>query len=698
MKIFFNTLLIIIMTLNFIGCQQENPLIKDFDTPFGMPPFEKIKVEHFMPAIKEGINQHKAEIDAIINNSEAPTFDNTIVALERAGSLLNRVNMIFGNLNAALTNDEMQNVAVESSPILSAHGDDISMNAKLFERIKAVYDMKETLGLNPEETMLLEKTYKGFVRSGANLNEEDKSRLRKVNEELALLSLKFGENVLKETNKFELVIENEEDLNGLPEGVIAAASETATARGHEGKWVFTVSKPSMLPFLAYSSKRELREKIYKAYTNQGNNNDELDNKETLLKIVKLRIERAHLLGYESHAAFTLENRMAKTPEAVFNLLDMIWDPALKVAKKEMMEMQAIIDQEGGGFKLAAWDWWYYAEKVKKIKYDFDEEEVRPYLKLENVINGVFEVATKLWGLKFEERTDLPKYHPDVKVFEIKDANDEHLAILLTDYFPRDSKRGGAWMDNFSGQYIVDGKNVRPVIYNCGNFTKPTADMPSLINIDEALTLFHEFGHALHGMLSNVTYESLSGANVQWDFVELPSQIMENWAMKPEVLKSYALHYETGEPIPDSLIEKMDNAGKFNQGFGTVEFIAAAYLDMAWHTLKEGNVEDALAFENGVAEKLGLIPEIAFRYRSTYYNHIFSGGYSSGYYSYIWAEVLDKDAFEAFTENGLFDQATATSFRKNILERGGTEDGMTLYKRFRGREPRVEPLLKGRGLL
>lgn len=686
------------MTLNFIGCQQNNPLLEDFDGPFGIAPFDKIKVEHYMPAFKEAIKQNKAEIDAIINNTEAPTFENTIVALDRAGELLGRVNMIFGNLNGALTSPEMQNVATESSPILTAHGDDIALNAKLFERIKAVYDVKETLELNPEETMLLEQTYKGFERSGANLNDEDKSKLRKINEELALLTLKFGENVLSETNKFELVIDNEDDLDGLPEGVVAAASETATAHGHDGKWVVTISKPSMLPFLTYSSKRELREKVYKAYINMGNNNDDLDNKETLLKIVKLRTERANLLGYESHAHFTLENRMAKNPEAVFNLLDMIWTPALKVAKSEMKELQAVIDDEGGNFKLKAWDWWYYAEKVKKIKYDFDEGEVRPYLKLENVIKGVFDVTTKLYGLKFEERKDLPKYHPDVKVFEIKDANDEHLAILLTDYFPRASKRGGAWMDNFRNQYKVDGKNIRPIIYNCGNFTKPTADKPSLISIDEALTLFHEFGHALHGLLSNVTYESLSGANVQWDFVELPSQIMENWAMKPEVLKSYALHYETGEPIPDELIEKMENAGKFNQGFGTVEFIAAAYLDMAWHTLKDGNVDDVMAFENAVAEKLGLIPEIAFRYRSTYYRHIFAGGYSSAYYSYIWAEVLDKDAFDAFVENGLFDQATATSFRKNILERGGTEDGMILYKRFRGREPKVEPLLKGRGLL
>ena len=697
MKIVVQTILLLIMSITMIDAQTGNPLLEKFDTPFGIPPFNKIKVEHYKPAYAEAMKQHTAEIEAITSNSEEPTFENTVVALDRSGQLLSIVNLTFDNLNQANTNEEMQKVENEMAPLLSKHNDDIALNEKLFARVKAVWEKRDNLQLNPEEFTLLKNTYKGFERNGANLNPEVKEELRAINSELSLLSIKFGKNVLDETNKYELVIENETDLEGLPEAVIKTASETAGELGYEGKWVFTISKPSMLPFLTYSTKRDLREKIYKAYINKGNNNDELDNKDILNKIVNLRLKRANLLGYKTHADFTLENRMAKNPEAVFNLLDMIWTPALNKSKDELKDMQAIIDREGGNFKLAAWDWWYYADQVKKEMYDLDEDVLKPYFKLENVINGVFSITSKLYGLQFEERFDLPKYHEDVKTFEIKDADGSHLAILLTDYFPRPSKRGGAWMNNFIQQHKINGEDIRPVIYNCGNLTKPTSDSPSLLSLDDVLTLFHEFGHALHSVLSNATYESLSGTNVQWDFVELPSQIMENWALQPEVLKTYAVHYKTGEPIPDELIQKIENSGHFNQGFTTVEFIAAAYLDMYWHTITEPNTEDVLKFENDVAEKLGLIPEIAFRYRSTYYNHIFSGGYSSGYYSYIWAEVLDKDAFEAFKEHGLFDQATATSFRKNILEKGGTEDGMVLYKRFRGREPEVDPLLKGRGL-
>ncbi len=698
MKLFINITLLIIMALNFIYAQSGNPFLEKFETPFGIPPFEKIKTEHFLPAMKEAMKLHIEEIESIITNSEPPSFENTIVALDRAGELLTLVSLTFDNLNSANTNEAMQKVDEESAPLLSRHRDDIALNEKLFQRVKEVWNQRDKLELNPEQYTLLKNTYKGFERNGANLSPELKDQLRKINSELALLIIKFGKNVLDETNKFELVIDKKEDLTGLPEGAIKAAEETARARGHEGKWVFTLSRPSMDPFLTYSTKRDLREIIYKAYINQGNNNDELDNKETLLKIARLRLERANLLGYKSHAEFTLEERMAKTSDEVFKLLDLIWKPALERAKSELKDMQEIADEEGEKIKLEAWDWWFYADKVKKAKYDLDEETLRPYFKLENVIEGVFAVTTKLWGLKFIERTDLPKYHEDVKTFEILDADGSHLAILLTDYFPRESKRGGAWMNNFVQQYKIDGKDVRPIIYNCGNFTKPTSDTPSLLSLDEALTLFHEFGHALHSILSNVNYVSLAGTNVQWDFVELPSQIMENWALNPEVLKMYARHYQTGEPIPDELIKKIEDAGHFNQGFTTVEFIAAAYLDMYWHTLTEFNVTNVLEFEKNIAEKLGLIPEIAFRYRSTYYRHIFAGGYSSGYYSYIWAEVLDKDAFEAFKETSLFDQAAATSFRKNVLERGGTEDGMALYKKFRGREPKVEPLLKGRGLL
>ena len=697
MKYILQSILLILMSITMLKAQESNPLLEKFDTPFGIPPFEKIKAEHFKPAYLEAMKQHNAEIDAIVNDTDAPSFENTIVALDRSGELLSVINLTFDNLNQANTNPQMQEIENEMAPLLSKHADDISLNEKLFERVKAVWDKKDELKLNPEESTLLKNTYKNFARNGANLNEADKEELRKINSELSLLSIKFGQNVLDETNKFELVIDNKADLDGLPEAVIKTAAETAKEKGQEGKWVFTISKPSMLPFLTYSTKRDLREKIYTAFINQGNHNDELDNKDIVNRIVNLRLKKANLLGYKSHADYTLEERMAKTPDAVFKLLDLIWTPALNKAKEEVTDMQAIIDREGGNFKLAPWDWWYYANIVKKEKFDLDEDELKPYFKLENVIKGVFNVASKLYGLQFVERFDLPKYHDDVKTFEIKDADGSHLAVLLTDYFPRPSKRAGAWMNNFVQQHKIDGKDIRPIIYNCGNLTKPTADTPSLLSLDDVLTLFHEFGHALHSVLSKTTYESLSGTNVQWDFVELPSQIMENWALQPEVLKTYAVNYKTGEPIPDSLIEKIENSGHFNQGFETVEFIAAAYLDMYWHTITKPNTEDVLKFENDVAKKIGLIPEIAFRYRSTYYNHIFSGGYSSGYYSYVWAEVLDKDAFEAFKEHGLFDQATATSFRKNILERGGTEDGMVLYKRFRGREPEVEPLLKSRGL-
>ncbi|MFQ6108535.1 MAG: M3 family metallopeptidase, partial [Candidatus Aminicenantales bacterium] len=516
--------------------------------------------------------------------------------------------------------------------------------------------------------------------------------------ELSVLTLKFGENILKEDNRFELVIDKEEDLAGLPQSVVTAAAEAAKERGHEGKWVFTLHKPSMIPFLQYSEKRDLREKIFKAYINRCNHNDELDNKALLSRIVTLRIEKAHLLGYKTHADFILEMNMAKKPENVYGLLDQIWKPALEMAKKESRELQGMIQKEGKDFKLKPWDWWYYAEKVKKAKYDLDEEMLRPYFKLENVRNGAFYVANKLYGLQFIERKDVPKYHEDVKVFEVRDTDNTQVGILYTDYFPRASKRGGAWMNSFRKQYRMDGGEIHPIITNNGNFSKPTGKKPALLSSEEVLTLFHEFGHALHGLLSNCTYYRLSGTAVPRDFVELPSQIMENWAFEPEVLKMYAKHYETGEVIPQELIDKIKKASLFNQGFATVEYLAASYLDMDWHTLSEAGEIDVEKFETESMNRIGLIPEIVVRYRSPYFRHIFSGGYSAGYYSYIWAEVLDADAFEAFKENGLFEPKTALSFRKNILERGGTEDPMSLYIRFRGAEPKVEPLLKRKGLI
>jgi peptidyl-dipeptidase Dcp len=677
--------------------QEENPLLSEFDTLYQVPPFDKIKEEHYLPAFKEGMEQQNMEIDAIVNNPEDPTFENTIEAMESTGSLLRKVGKVFGVLNGTMTNEEMQNIAKEIAPLRSKHRDEIRLNAKLFQRIKAVYEQKDKLDLTTEQNTLLEKYYKDFVRSGANLDEEKKAKLKEINQELSLLTVTFGENVLKENNRFEMVIDKEEDLAGLPQAAIIGAEEAAKERGHEGKWVFTIHKPSMIPFLQYSEKRDLREKIFKAYINKGNNNDELDNKANLAKIAALRVERVNLLGYKTHADYVLENNMAKKPENVYKFLDQLWKPALRIAKREARELQEMIRKEGHDFKLQPWDWWYYAEKLKKAKYALDEEMLRPYFELGNVREGAFAVANKLWGIQFAERTDIPKYHEDAKVFEVKEADGSHIGILYTDYFPRASKRSGAWMNSFRKQSRLHGKEIHPVITNNGNFSKPTGGKPALISSEEVLTLFHEFGHALHGLLSDCTYNRLSGTSVSRDFVELQSQIMENWAFEPEVLKMYAKHYETGEVIPQELVDKLKKAGHFNQGFANVEYLAASFLDMDWHTLTEAKELDAHKFETESLNRIGLIPEIIVRYKSPYFNHIFSGGYSSGYYSYIWAEVLDADAFQAFKEASIFDQKTAQSFRENILERGGTEDPMVLYKRFRGAEPTVEPLLKKRGL-
>ncbi|MCK4363558.1 MAG: M3 family metallopeptidase [Candidatus Aminicenantes bacterium] len=677
--------------------QEENPFFSEFDTPFQVPPFDKIQEEHYLPAFKEGMELQNMEIEAIVNNPETPTFENTIEAIESTGSLLRKVGSVFGVLNGSMTNDNMQKIAREIAPLRSKHRDNIRLNEKLFQRIKAVYEQKDKLDLTTEQNTLLEKYYKDFVRSGANLDEEKKTRLKEINQELSILTVKFGENVLKENNRFEMVIDKKEDLAGLPQAAIIGAAEAAKEREYEGKWVFTIHKPSMIPFLQYSENRALREKIFKAYINKGNNNDELDNKDNLAKIAALRVERANLLGYKTHADYVLENNMAKKPENVYKFLEQLWKPALKMAKKEAKELQEMIRKEGHDFKLQAWDWWYYSEKLKKAKYALDEEMLRPYFKLENVREGAFSVAGKLYGIQFIEREDIPKYHEDARVFEVKEADGSHIGILYTDYFPRASKRGGAWMNSFRKQSRLQGKEIYPVITNNGNFSKPAGGKPALISSEEVLTLFHEFGHGLHGLLSDCTYNRLSGTSVSRDFVEVQSQIMENWAFEPEVLKMYAKHYETGEVIPQELIDKLEKASHFNQGFVTVEYLAASFLDMDWHTLAEAKELDADEFEEASLKKIGLIPEIIVRYKSPYFNHIFSGGYASGYYSYIWAEVLDADAFQAFKETSLFDQKTAQSFRENILERGGTEEPMVLYKRFRGAEPKVEALLKKRGL-
>jgi len=676
---------------------QNNPFFSAFNTPYEVPDFDAIEEEHYLPAYKYAIDVHNEEISDIISNPDPPDFINTIEALDRSGGMIRKIDDVFNNLNSSVTSDKLQAIAKEKAPLLSGHRDDIRLNPDLFSRIKEVYNTKESLELSAEQSTLLEKTYKDFVRGGANLSPEDQSRLREINKELSVLTISFGENVLAETNNFKLVIENREDLSGLPEPVMVSAAETAKEEGLEGKWVFTVQKPSMIPFLQYSDRRELREKLFKAYINLANNNNDFDNKENIARIVSLRLEKANLSGYENHADYVLEENMAKNPENVYNRLQQLWDYAIVVARKEAKELQQYIYKQGDDFKLQPWDWWYYAEKVRKEKYDLDDELLRPYFKLDNALKGVFDVCNHLYGLTFTERTDIPKYHEDVRIFEVLESDGAHVGILYMDFFPRSSKRAGAWMNSFRKQEIRDGKNITPVISTVFNFSKPTGNNPALLSFDEVSTLFHEFGHALHGLLSKCTYHRLSGTSTPRDFVELPSQIMENWALHPEVMKTYAFHYETGEPITDELIQKIEKSIHFNQGFITIEYLAASFLDMDWHTLESSFTGNVNRFEKESLDAIGLIPEIVVRYRSTYFNHIFSGGYSSGYYSYIWAEILDSDAFEAFLETSLFDPVTAKSFRENILEKGGTEDPMTLYIRFRGKEPSIEPLLKKRGL-
>ena len=693
----FGCLLVIACSYQSAISTTGNPFFAEYNTPFDVPPFEKIMEEHYMPAFLKGIEEQRKEIETVVNNNEPPPFENTIEAMENSGSLLTKVGNVFYNLTSAKTNDELQAISKEVAPLFSKHNDDIRLNADLFKRVKAVYEQKDKLSLSTEQNKLLDETYKEFVRGGANLNAENQAKLREINEELSVLSVKFGEKVLKEDNAFKLIIDNKADLAGLPESAIDGAAEAAEELGEDGKWVFTLHKPSLIPFIQYSEKRELREKSFKAYINRGDNNNELDNKTTVSRIAALRLEKAQLLGYNNHAEFVLEENMAKTPDKVYDLLNQLWKPALAMAKKEAKELQEMIDKEGGNFKLEAWDWWYYVEKLRKEKYDLDEEALRPYFKLENVREGAFAVAKKLYGITFEELTDLPKYHEEVKTFEVKEADGLHIGIFYVDYFPRSSKRGGAWMNSYRKQSRKGGEDVHPVIVNVSNFSKPTGDKPALLSFEEVNTLFHEFGHALHGLLSYCTYNSLSGTSVPRDFVELPSQITENWTAEPEVLKTFAKHYETGEIIPQSLIDKIEKSSKFNQGFATVEYLAASFLDMDWHTLMDAVEREVIQFETGSLSEIGLIPEIVVRYRSPYFQHIFSGGYSSGYYSYIWAQVLDADAFEAFKEKSLFDPETALSFRKNILEKGGTEDPMKLYKRFRGAEPKIDALMKRRGL-
>lgn len=692
----------------FTSCGEKkagNPFLSEYTTPFGVPPFDQIQNEHFAPAMDEGMLQQNAEVDAIVNNPEPPTFENTIAALDYSGSLLSKVAYVFYNYNSANTSPELEAIAQELAPKLSAHSDNISLNPGLFERVKTVYEQRHNLNLTTEQARLLEVTYKNFVRNGAALPEDKQERFREINQRLAVLTLQFGQNALGEVNNFKMVIENEEDLAGLPQSVIDAAAETAAAQGHEGQWVFTLQNPSVMPFLAYAENRELRKKMQQAYVNRGNNGNEFDNNDIIGEIVNLRLERANLLGYSSHAEFVLEENMAKNIETVDTFLNQLWSYALPIAKEEAAMMQELIDARGGDYKLAAWDWRYYAEQVRKEKYDIDEEEIRQYFELNTVRDGIFMVVERLWGLQFIERTDVPKYHPDATVWEVLEADGSHRGILYMDFHPRASKRGGAWMSSYRPQQVAqDGKFVHPVITIVCNFSPPTGGQPSLLTYDEMSTFFHEFGHALHGLLSNVTYPGLAGTSVSRDFVELPSQVMENWAKDPVVMKEFALHYKTGEPMPQELMDKLVESGQFNEGFATVEFLASALLDMQYHTITQPYPESQLGEVASITnqrtiEKYNMMPEIHFRHGSTHFQHIFSGGYSAGYYSYIWSGILDADAYEAFRETGdLFDQETARSFRENILERGGTDDPMNLYVKFRGREPEVEPLLRQRGLL
>ena len=708
-------LILITVLLFIVSCQQKskmdpniNPFFQEWNTPYEVPPFLDIKDEHYMPAYEQGMKENLEEIDVIVNNPEAPTFANTIEELERTGKLLSKVGRVFSNLASSNTNPKLQELQRELSPMLSAHYDKISLNEGLFNRVDAIWQNRENLDLTKEQTKLLNDTRKGFVRSGALLSENQKERISEINSKISGLSTSFGQNLLAETNGFELILEAS-DLEGLSDGVIAAAADAASQKmdsaesdeekdKYKGKYVFTPHRSSMYPFLTESTRRDLREKLYNSYVMRGDNNNDTDNKEIAAQIAKLRAERAQIMGYKTHAHFILDDNMLKTPEEVYDLLYKLWKPAVKRAKVEVADMQAVADSEGHDFKVAAWDWWHYSEKVRKEKYDLDESAIKPYLSLDNVLQGVFNTTNKLWGLNFTEIFDIDLYHPDARIWEVTDKDGSHLGIFIGDYFTRSNKRGGAWMSSFKGQSNLDGRE-RPIVVNVCNFPAPVGDDPALLSFDNVVTLFHEFGHAMHGTLTDVKYGSMAGTSGPRDFIELPSQLLEHWASEPQVLKSFATHYETGEPIPDELIEKLLNASKFNQGFINTEYLAASLLDMDWHTISaDDELKDANKFESESMKKVGLIGEIAPRYRTTYFAHIFSGGYSSGYYSYVHAAVLDSDAFEAFKEAGdVFDPDLSSKLRSSIYSMGSTEEAMDLFVEFRGRKPVIEPLLKVRGL-
>jgi len=671
-------------------------LLKKFNTKFETAPFSQIKMDDYKPAFEENIKNAKAEIDAIVNNPETPTFKNTLEALDFAGNPLDRLSSIFFNLNSAETSDEMQKIAQEVSPLLTEFSNDITLNEDLFKRIKAIHNQKESLNLTTEQQTLVDKKYKGFVRNGALLNDEQKSKLREIDTQLAKLKLTYGENVLSETNNYQLHITNESDLKGLPEGVIEAAKSEAENRKLEG-WVFTLDYPSYIPFLTYADHRELRKELAIAAGKKAFQNNEFDNQENVKNIVRLRHERADLLGYASHAHFVLEERMAQNPDKVISFLNDLLEKAKPAAEREFAELSAFAKGLDGIDQLEKWDGAYYSEKLKQKLFNLDDEKLKPYFKLANVLNGAFTIAGKLYGLKFIEVFDIEKYHNDVTTYEVKDENNELVAVFYADFFPRKGKRNGAWMTSYKSQSIRNGKNDRPHISNVCNFTPPTATKPSLLTFNEVTTLFHEFGHGLHGMLANTVYPSLSGTSVYWDFVELPSQIFENWCYEPEALALFAKHYETGEIIPQEYVEKIKESASFQEGMATMRQISFGLLDMTYHG-KPQTIENVKAFEEKAFENTKLYPDVAENCMSTSFSHIFQGGYSSGYYSYKWAEVLDADAFAYFQEKGIFDKEVATKFKENVLSKGGTEHPMTLYKKFRGQEPKPEALLKRAGLI
>lgn len=674
-----------------------NPLLNTFNTPFETAPFDLIREEHFLPAMQEAIQEAKKEIRVITEDTAPPTFENTVEALEKCGERVHIISSIFFNLNSAETNDKIQALAKEISPLLTEYSNDIMLDEQLFTRVKAVYEQKERLSLSPEQEMLLDKSYKGFVRNGANLNEEEKATLREIDKEKSRLSLEFGEHVLAETNAFELVVTDKHDLAGIPKGIVQAARETAKEKGKENAWVFTLNYPSYLPFMTYAENRKLREKMYRAFSSRAFKGDEYDNKEIVKKIVQLRHERANLLGYATHADFVLEERMAGNARKVIQFLDEILEYAQPEANVDLEQVTEYANQLDGLEILERWDFSYYSEKLKKEKFAIDDETLKPYFQLEKAIDGVFQVANKLYGLQFVENKEIPAYHPDVLTYQVQDETGAHVAVFYADFFPRAGKRAGAWMTSYRGQSKEQGINKRPHVSIVCNFSKPTSDTPSLLTFNEVLTLFHEFGHALHGMLADTTYESLSGTSVYWDFVELPSQILENWVYEPEALDLFAKHYETGETIPLHLIQKIKDSANFMEGYQTVRQISFGKLDMAWHSQEPSSIGTVSEMEDKVMNETSLFPKVEGSNMSCAFSHIFQGGYSAGYYSYKWAEVLDADAFEIFREKGIFHKEVATSFKDNILSKGGSEHPMTLYKRFRGKEPSPEALLRRAGL-